>query len=409
MKKYFILAYRNTVRHKRRTILTVFLIASVVAVTIFMEGFLEAYNQGWLQATIHSETGHIQIMPTGYREAAVMAPIEGLIASPEKIKELIEEDKDVIGITERLKIGGMIATEEKTAIFSGVGIDLVNEYDVFDLIDVQQGRRLSPLDKEGCVIGALLAKQLGLKVGDSATLIANTIEGAMNAVRIHIVGIFESGTPEVDSLFIYIPIIHAQNLVNTPGQVSNIILLLNDIKKVEPYSKRLKEMIETIGMKQSVEVWRWDELAGMFKRITNMQRFQLSVVEGVMLFLVVLSIVIIMLMSIFERVREIGTLTAFGITRREIATLFLTESAMLGLLGGFMGNMIGLIVTTITYYLGIPFNPPGSTMTVYIRPIIVPQIMMILFFVAILTTLLGGLYPALWGSKIKPTEALRYV
>ena len=409
MQKYLKLAYRNTVRHKRRTILTVFLIASVVVVTVFMESFLEAYNQGWLQATIHSETGHIQIMPTGYREAAVMAPIEGLIASPEKIKELIGEDEDVIGITERLKIGGMIATEEKTAIFSGIGIDLVNEYDVFDLITVSQGHRLSPLDKEGCVMGALLAKQLGLKVGDSAILMGNTVEGAMNAVRVHIVGIFESGTPEVDSLFVYMPIAHAQNLVNTPGQVSNIILLLDDIQKVEPYSKKLKGMMETLNLPQPVEIWRWDELAGMFKRITSMQRFQLSVIEGIMLFLVVLSIAIIMLMSVFERVREIGALTAFGITRREIAILFLTESAMLGFLGGLIGNIIGLILIAITYSLGIPFNPPGSTMTVYIRPIIVPQIMLILFFVALLTTLLGGLYPALWGSKIKPTEALKYV
>lgn len=374
-----------------------------------MEGFLEGSNSDWLNSIIHAETGHIQIMPRGYKDVSMMSPIDNLIPTPNVIKDLVKSSQEVIGVTERLNFGGMIATGEKTAIFSGIGVDVINEYDIFDFISATEGRRLSPLDKEGCLMGSILAKNLGLKVGNDAVLITNTAEGAVNAVNVKIVGIFNSGVPTADSMLLYIPIAHAQKLVNAPMCVSQIILLLDNIQNVESYSIKLNSIIKETSFKNLVEVWKWNELATTYERIISMERFQLSIVEGIMLFLIILSVNIIMLMSVFERVKEIGTLTAFGITSKEIAFLFLNEALMIGFVGGCVGYIVGLVAIKVTCFMGVPFNPPGSTITVYMRPIIPWMRMFIISVITVFTTVIGGLYPAVWGSKIRPTEALRYV
>jgi len=407
MLKFFKIGYKNVIRHKRRTLLTIFMIICVVTITLVLEGFIEASRKGWLLSIIHTQTGHIQIVKKGYREKSMTQTLDLLIENPKAIEKIIKNNKSIRAFTERLSFGGMIATETKTAIFSGIGIDPVNDYDIFDLIQAKVGTRLMPYHKSGCLIGSGLAKNLGLKVGSSAILISNTIEGAINAINVEIVGIFHSGVPQKDNLVLYIPLKDAQRLLNLNGQVSKIIILIEDIDKVDKEVNNIRKLLKNNF--PDIEIVTWEQLAGLFKRIQSMYRFQANIIELIMFSLIAISICIIMLMSVFERTREIGTMSAFGIKRSEIIFLFLCESMIIGIIGGLLGVMIGIGVTKLLYIIGIPFNPPDTDILVYIRPIVLYNKAIYIFLFSIFTTIIGGLYPSIRTSKIRPSEAFRFV
>lgn len=409
MVKYIRIALKNIRRHKRRTILIVMMITSAVAITIFLEGILEDMRQGWLKAIIHTQTGHIQIMHKGYLEKELMSPLDMLISHPKEIEKFLEKQKCILAMTKRLNFGGMIATPEKTAIFSGIAVDPINEYEVFCLLDVDKGEKLSPYKKNGCVIGIGLAKNLSLEVGDTVTLISNTIEGALNAVDVEIVGIFKSGQPQVDNILLYVTFPTAYNLLNIEDKVSNIILVLENINLSPKFASNLRTFIKDKYRSEELEVHLWSELATLYRKVMGMNKFTIGIIELIMFFLITLGICNTMLMAVFERTKEIGTMTAFGIRRGEIVGLFLCESLIIGIFGGLLGSVLGTGITQIVHFIGIPFVPPGTERLVYMRPIVCLDKMVFAFILAVITTIIGGLYPAFWASKIKPVEALRFV
>jgi len=386
------------------------MIITVVTITIVLEGFIEASREGWLISIIHSETGHIQIMRKGYREKSMMSPLDLLISNAKEIKTIINNsavNNTIRGLTERLKFGGMIATEKETTMFSGIGIDPVNEYDIFELIRIEKGKRIMPHKKSGCLIGSGLAKNLKLDVGDSVVLMSNTVEGAINAINVEIVGIFSSGVPQVDNLVLYVPISAAQRLLNVKEQVSNIIILLEDINLVDKGAEQIRDLLK--AKFSDLEVVTWRDLASLFNRIQDMYKFQSNIVEIIMFFLIALAICIIMLMAVFERTREIGTMTAFGVKKWEVISLFLCESTIIGVTGGVLGMASGIGMTGLLNIIGIPFNPPDTDVLVYIRPIVLYEKAVHIVIFTIITTIMGGLYPALWASKIRPSEAFRFI
>ncbi|MDI6704060.1 MAG: FtsX-like permease family protein [bacterium] len=410
MVKYIKIALRNIRRHKRRTILIVIMITTAVAVTIFLEGILEDMRQGWLKAIIHTQTGHIQIMHKGYLEKELMAPLDMLISHPKKIEKFLEKQESILAMTKRLNFGGMIATPEKTAIFSGIAVDPVNEYEVFCLLDVDKGEKLSPYKENGCVIGVGLAKNLAIEVGDVVTLISNTIEGTLNAVDVEIVGIFKSGQPQVDNMLLYVTFPTAYNLLNIVGdKVSNIILVLKSINLAPKFASILRSFIKDRYIGEELDVHLWSDLATLYRKVMGMNKFTTSIIELIMFFLITLGICNTMLMAVFERTKEIGTMTAFGIRKGEIVGLFLCESLIIGIFGGLLGSILGAGITQVIQFIGIPFVPPGTDKLVYIRPIVCLDKIVLAFILATITPIIGGLYPAFWASKIKPVEALRFV
>jgi len=407
MNKYIKIAWRNIFRNKRRTVLVVIMIMFAVSLSLLFEGFLEDMRQGWLKAVIHGETGHIQIMRKGYLESSILSPLDCLISSPKEIEGLLKKDKDVVGVTKRISFGGLIAVADKTTIFNGIGVDPANEYKIFSLLEgVKIGKRLYPYHRDACVIGCGLAKYLGVGIGDMVTLLTNTVEGAMNAINVEVVGIFETGRPEVDNMCLSIPLSSSQNLLYTE-KVSSIILLLKDIEDVPRYIEGLKRRLNEKRM--DVEIHPWYELATLYKKVMAMNRFQLTIVEIIMFLLVGLALSNVSIMSTFERTKEIGTMTAFGIRQDEIMKLFLSESSLIGIIGGIGGIIGGIIVVKILYLIGIPFVPPGSTTPVYMRPILQISNLIFAFIFASLISIIGGIYPAWRASRIKPVEALRFV
>ena len=135
----------------------------------------------------------------------------------------------------------------------------------------------------------------------------------------------------------------------------------------------------------------------------------MGVVRFIIALIIILSISNILIMSVLERTGEIGTLMAIGLKRRNIMYLFVNEGLLLGIIGGALGVAIGSLLATVLSAVGIPMPPPPGMETGYIGEILLSWPLVAgAMVLAVLTTLVGSLYPAWKASNMQIVDALRY-
>jgi putative ABC transport system permease protein len=135
----------------------------------------------------------------------------------------------------------------------------------------------------------------------------------------------------------------------------------------------------------------------------------MSIFIRVMLIAVVLvSIMNVMIMAVFERVREIGTIAAIGTSPRKILSMFVLEGFSLGGIGVIVGDAIGLAVILVLNLVGITFNF-GRQTGLILKPTIAPVDVLVVSGIVILIAVLASLQPALKASRMEPIQALRHV
>jgi putative ABC transport system permease protein len=115
------------------------------------------------------------------------------------------------------------------------------------------------------------------------------------------------------------------------------------------------------------------------------------------------------MMSVLERVGEIGTAMALGVTRGQILRQFLTEGALVGALGGAIGVGIGTVLAYAISAIGIPMPPPPGMGRGYIAEIMVtPRLALEALGLAVATTLAASVYPAWKAARLVIVDALRF-
>lgn len=157
----------------------------------------------------------------------------------------------------------------------------------------------------------------------------------------------------------------------------------------------------------AAEVHAWDEIADMFSTVMFIQDIIFASVCVVLFVLVLTGVVNTMLMTVFERVREIGTMMAMGVKRRRVVLMFLFESAGIGLLGAALGALVGVTIILIMNQTDLTFAPPGSGGEVTMYPTIGVGYVFVAVVLAVFGALMAALYPAWRASHLRPAEAIR--
>ncbi len=402
------LAFRNILRNKRRTFLTLSAIISGVCSIIIFGGFIEFTYEGLRESTIRTQLGHIQIYKQGYIEHGVANPAKYLIKDPEKIEKAVEQFSEILAITQRLTLSGLISSGNKTLTAKVTGIipEREEEFSAFEtLIDGQQLDEDTP---NGGVIGMELAKALNAKVGDYLMIMTNTLDGSINAVEFQLVGIAQTGSQDFDSVFVKLPLKTVQQALETTA-VEKIILLLEDSQQLDRVIAKLPVALQQTGLK--LEYRRWDEMADFYHKVVAMYHGLFNVIQVIIAVIVLFSIVNTMTMAVFERTREIGTLRAIGTRRLEIMQLFISEGFLLGVTGGFLGVIFGIgIAIGINFSGGIDIPPPPGMSRGYVSLIlIVPSVLLYAFFLTVLVAVCASILPAWKASRVNVVEALTYI
>ncbi len=237
-------------------------------------------------------------------------------------------------------------------------------------------------------LGAELARELGLSVGDKLRLDGG--EGRERVVRV--AGIFELGVRELDARYVYLDLRQAQILLDLPGGVTQIDLTVEDIFAAEKVAERMARLT---GMQAE----SWMATNG---QLLNALRSQSMTTEMIRIFVglsVAFGIASVLAVSVVQRTREIGILRAMGSPRSQVMRVFLLQGGLLGLAGSALGGLVGWGLIQV-------FNLFGPRLFVIE---VSSGLLLSAMLVATLTGVLAAVAPARRAARYDPAVAIRYV
>lgn len=415
------IAVRNIFRHRTRTIITLSTIVFGCIALIFAGGFFEDIFFKMRESYIKAHTGHIQIYKEGFGDKGRLEPYNYLIENPQGIISLLNAIEGIKFVTPRLQFSGLISTGDNTISFMGMGLDpkyeRATQFDARDLkramnnvtlegVAVIQGDTLSESDTYSVMLGKGLAQAMGAKIGDALVLLTNTTSGSVNALDVTVKGIFFTSSKAFDDHFLRLPLSTAQKLLNTES-VQSLVVMLNKTEDTQRVKKELERIF--IAKHLDLELKSWDELSDFYIQTVKLFNRLFFILKIVIVVIVILSIFNTMNMAVLERISEIGTIMALGTKRSGIINLFMYEGIALGVIGGSMGIVFGVIVTSLISRIGIPMPPPpGATMQWLSEPKIVPAILIFTFILSVAISIISSLYPAYAASRLEIADALRH-
>lgn len=398
------LAARNIARQRRRSAFALAAIAFGVAALIVANGFIDWILFKHRETTITSQFGHIQVTRKGYFEEGTADPFGYRLPQRSAALDAIERLPTLRVLGRRLAFSGLISKGDETVSFVAEGVEPDKERILSSSLRISDGAVLSENDPNGIILGLGLAANLGVGVGDTVVLIANTARGGVNAVECRVRGLFATMSKAYDDVALRVPLATAQTLLKTSG-AHVWVMMLDETEQARPMLSTLKERFPN----EDLAFTEWVDLADFHVKAVSLFAKQVGVIRSIIAVIIVLSIFNTMMMNVMERTSEIGTSMAVGVTRRRILRMFLVEGAMLGAVGGILGVALGAALAWAISRIGIPMPPPPGQSWGFIAEIMVSTRLSVeAFLLAVGSTLLASVYPAWKASRMVIVDALRF-
>jgi putative ABC transport system permease protein len=397
------LALRNVFRNRRRTLFSL----AVLVVSMSILFVVLAFQGEFLRATrlsLACETGAVQVADqrlfestaTGYEYLIPPEQVDAVIA-------LIAAEEGVLGVAQQLNFAGLVGDETGSTLIIGRGVVPCNCVQNYECI-VTTGDPLAEDASRQVILGASLARKLNVQPGDRINIATGTVSGDFNAATVDVVGELTYSLEEVEKQLGLFPIAFVQRLLKTDG-VERVLIGLEDLDQAEVFSTRLQAALDDAGIPLATRTWA--ELNPSFESIRSFYAaFTGLAAVGIFVF-VFFSVLEVLTISFLERTREIGTLRAFGTTRWHVFRGFLTEGAVLGLIGGLLGVAFGTGLTLLFNALRVTWTPPGAAIPQAIRLLIGVEVVLIPFVVAVAATLVSAVYPSWKNARLRIVDALR--
>lgn len=406
---YFLLAYRNVLRFRRRSSFSIAAVAFGITALILASGFIEWMLVEFKETTIQSKLGHLQIVKPGYFVTGKADPYRFLFTGDpgKNLSEnftLPDGSHPIKTVVPRLSFSGLISHGDATLSYIGEGIDPQEQAHFGNALKISSGSHLSADQPHQLIMGEGLARNLGVTAGDQVVLLANTATGGINAVEMTVGGLFSTVTKSYDDSALRLPITTAQQLLRTQG-IHSWVVLLHDTAQTDAVLAALRKQLSP----EQFEIVPWYQLADFYNKTTVLFSKQVQAIKLIIALIILLGISNTMTMNVMERTGEIGTAMALGVKKIDILRQFLCEGALIGGIGGALGVLIGLLLAAIISDIGIPMPPPPGMARGYTGEILITSNMVLEALVlAVATTLIASLYPAWKASRMQIVDALRH-
>jgi ABC-type lipoprotein release transport system permease subunit len=401
MIQLYKMAFRDLGRNRRRSFLSALALGIGLSLLLLMASVIEGELRGSMDSSIRLQSGHLQVRAKSYNEDRTSLAWKDLIENPGTIAAQIATLQAVQVATPRLFASGIVATGDESVGVRIIGIDPPSEANAPFRDGLVSGVFLNADDRGGVLIGQSLADKLSLKAGDIIDLLVNTSDGDVDEQPFIIRGTYSTHTPGYDQSTVFVPLAKAQAIARAENHASTIFVLLKD-------REQTSAVVAALPTTQ-YQITTWEQMNELL-----VQTEQFSSVYMFLLYLIVLAItatVIIntLIMTVFERTREIGILSAIGMKGSRIMAMFFAESSLLAAGGIGMGLVLGgLLVAYATKYgfsignLGVTGILLGERIHAYLTL----NDAITLTITALVVTLLAALYPAMLAAHMEPVEAL---
>ena len=291
------------------------------------------------------------------------------------------------------------------------GVDVASDFYAPVSDGMVEGEWLLADDRSGIVLGRRLAESLGLQTGSNVSLTVMDADGQPQEQIYTVRGLFRTGIVSYDESAVFLPLAKAQAVTNTAGRASAVTILLHNQEDAEAVAASLADGLRETGVKALT----WRELNQVFLQTMEAGlRFYL-VLDFIVILVVAVVIANTLLMSVFERVREMGILAALGMKGRQIMQMLLLEAATLGVAGVVVGILLGMAIVFYLATIGIDMGEDmaGSVENMALGTImyarLIPSNIAGLSLATLVITLLAALYPAWFAARLEPVEALHTV
>jgi ABC-type lipoprotein release transport system permease subunit len=402
------LAWRNLWRNPWRTAIV------LTAVTVGIAGVVlsMAINNGlvrqMVENAIATEVGHLQIHAPGFdRNPVVRIRLkDGGQTSADVLRSLPE----VRAWAPRVTSEGLIFSPRASVGVRVVGIDPDQEATVSMLArSIVDG---AYLDTAGAakrlLIGETLAQRLHVRVGDKVVVSVQGLSGDLTGEAFRVAGLFRTPSLEFDRGTVFMRLDQSQQLFGLGDAVSEIVVIARERSQIG----EIRDVLEH-RLGDAVEVKTWEELRPMLLQTVEIFDAVAWYVYAAIFVAMVFGIANVLLMAVFERIREIGILMAIGMRPRRLLAMILAESLILTAVG--LGLGYGVAVAAVAaLHDGIDLSFWASGLTAAgigtrIVPVIRSYDVVIPIGIAMLTAVVASLWPALRAARLRPAEAVRYV
>jgi len=412
MRDLFKIAVRNLRRYKRRTLLTVSLITiGVVFVLVFISvsGSFKAMMVGQIT---DSMLGHIQVHRKGYVASIDNLPLNLNLTPPmvKKLEGILDSQEAIEAYSPRIKFGGMFSNFVETTNIRLNGVYPERELKTVPLLSSRISEGKAALEKGEIIIPALLSRGMGVKVGDPIVIVATNKDGSVNGKQFRVAGIIESATgPGGRDGYVHID--DAMEVLRmTEMEVSEVAIRLKDFDKLAAMTDTLDTLLAGDVNKQGkpvFEVHNWEKLSP-FYNIARMIDVMTFFIKLMLIAIVLISIMNVVIMAVYERIREIGTIAAIGTLPGKILSMFIIEGLCLGVLGTLSGCILGVAIVWLINIAKITFNF-GQQTGLVLSATVQPSDLAIISLIVILVSVIASLQPAVKASRMEPIVALRHV
>jgi len=402
------IAWRSIWRSPRRS----WVLISAVAVGVFafvgVVAYIGGLSQQLMRSAIELQGGHLQVAGTGYFDNPV---VRTQVTDASTVTGVLDQLEGVQYSTQR-RVSGMISSAVQSLGVTLVGVDPIHEQLVSPIPSlIIEGQWLRDDSASGTIImGAALASDLDVMVGERVVLMVNDLEGEMSAGAYRVGGLFTSTSADYDRRHVFLHEGQAQTLVGFAADaVSTIAINLDVDQDVNAVGSVLRAALSD----RNVEILTWLERSPMLRMMEDTMN-----VTNIFLVVILFSAIGFTLLNsftmvIFERIREIGIMVAGGIRPGQVRLLFILEAAFIAMVGIGVGAILATSLIAWWSRAGLDLRAFseglarfGANAVVY--PHIVLEHMATGFVLILAMVFLSVLYPAIKASRFSITDAMSH-
>ena len=410
MKFELFVALRYLRAKRKQAAISIITIISILGVTAGVTALIVALaiSRGFrddLQSKLLRGTSHINVLPVDVKEGIANYP-----ALVSKIKTV----KGIRSATPAIYSAVLISVARPDGIMlKGMAVD-DPEFLAQGFFDVLQGSALelaAPPDdpvRDRIALGTEVAKRLGTFVGDFVSILSD--EGTLSPVgnvpvvrKFKVVAIFSSGLADFDSSWGFTSLKSAQRLFGSGDLVSLIECHVSDVYQVKPISR---EILKVLGPGYATKDWQ--ELYRPIFQALQLERLVMIVTIGLIVLVAALNIIIVLIMMVMEKNRDIAVLMSMGSTQGTIRRIFMLQGVIIGVFGSFVGSISGSLICWVCdkYQLIRLETDVYSISHVPFRSSLWDVLLVSAAAIAI--SFLATLYPSKNAAQLDPVVALRY-
>ena len=402
------MALRNLLRGGRRTVSTLLAITVGLVGLTLLDGYITYSMNGLRETVIHSGTGHLQVVKSPeFFDEGDTDPFPFMLDDARRIEAELRAMPEVKDVVPGLSFTAVVSANGKTSTVMVTALPTAPASANLSGRSIDRGMDLAPGAQGKILVGRGVARKLGLAPGASLSLFALSSGGGVNTQSYTIAGTTSTIIAAVDNVSVSMDLGDAQALLGTQA-VPQLIVFLKKTSDTARTAAAVRGAPPSSAL-HGLTVRTWEELSPYYRQANSAYQLVLGVARLIVLIVALFSISGTLSLAVMERLREVGTLRAFGTRRPRVLLMLLFEGLILGLGGALIGCLAGGGLSGLINVLGGVTMPPQPGTSSAFKILFTPEVSKFFANAAwvLVASIVGALFPGMLASRRNIADLLR--